>query len=44
MKGFPMISIKNHGKVILSEMLLDKGLYDPVAAKILSNMILDLIN
>jgi len=43
MKGFPMISIENGGKVVLSEMRLDKGLYDPVAAKILSNIIMDLI-
>lgn len=44
MKGFPVISIEDEGKVIISEMMLDKGLNDPVAAKILSNMIVDLIN
>lgn len=42
MKGFPIISIKDGGKVVLSEMMLDKGLFDPVAAKILGNMIIDL--
>ena len=43
MKGFPMISIKDVGIVVLSEMMLDKGLYDPIAAKVLSNIIIDLL-
>jgi len=39
MKGFPIISFENGGKVILSEMMTDKGLFDPVAAKLLVNML-----
>ena len=39
MKGFPIISFENGGKVILSEMMLDKGLFDPVAGKLLVNML-----
>ena len=42
MKGFPILSIENGGKVILSEMMLNKGGADPIAAKLLSNMIIDL--
>jgi hypothetical protein len=44
MKGFPIVTIENGGKVILSEMITDKGLYDPVAAKLLSNMIDELVS
>ncbi len=43
MKGFPMISIEDGGTVVLSEMMLDKGIYDPIAGKILSNIIMGLI-
>ncbi|CAI8370415.1 MAG: Uncharacterised protein [Polaribacter sejongensis] len=39
MKGFPIISITNKGKAVLSEMMTNKGLYDPVAAKLLINLI-----
>jgi len=39
MKGFPIILVEDGGKMILSEMMTGKGLYDPVAAKLLSNMI-----
>jgi beta-galactosidase len=43
MKGFPIVSIENgDGNVILSEMMLNKGVSDPIAAKLLSNMIIDL--
>lgn len=42
LKGFPIISIEDGGKVILSEMMTGKGLYDPVAAKLLSNMIMEM--
>jgi beta-galactosidase len=42
MKGFPIVSMENGGKVILSEMMLNKGVSDPIAAKLLSNMIVDL--
>ena len=43
MKGFPIVSIENGGKVILSEMMLNKGVTDPIAAKLLSNMIIDIL-
>lgn len=43
MKGFPIISIENGGEVILSEMMTSKGVYDPIAAKLLTNMINKLI-
>ncbi|MCF8362920.1 MAG: hypothetical protein K9G70_09895, partial [Prolixibacteraceae bacterium] len=39
MKGFPVISIDDGGRVILSEMLTSKGIHDPVAGKLLMNMI-----
>jgi len=42
MKGFPIISIEDGGKVILSEMMTDKGLYDPIPAKLLVNMLEEL--
>ncbi len=38
-----MISIEDGGTVVLSEMMLDKGIYDPIAGKILSNIIMGLI-
>ena len=44
MKGFPILSIENKGQVILSEMRTDKGLYDPIPARLLQNMIMELIN
>lgn len=39
MKGFPIISIEDGGKVILSEMMTEKGLTDPIAAKLLVNIL-----
>jgi len=44
MKGFPIISIENGGKSILSKMFTNKGIYDPVEGKLLMNMIFDLSN
>ncbi|HMG09897.1 MAG TPA: hypothetical protein VK609_15395, partial [Mucilaginibacter sp.] len=41
-KGFPIVKITNGGKVILSQMRLDKTLTDPVAGKLLINMLTDL--
>jgi beta-galactosidase len=42
-KGFPIVIIKdNSGKAILSEILLEKAVTDPVAAKLLINMLNDL--
>ncbi len=43
MKGFPIMSIQDNGQVVLSEMMTDKGLYDPIAGKLLSNMIWEMI-
>jgi beta-galactosidase len=42
-KGFPIVKIKDgNGDVILSEMLFEKAVTDPVAAKLLINMLNDL--
>jgi beta-galactosidase len=42
-KGFPIVKIKDHGDVLLSEIRLDKALTDPVAGKLLVNMLIDLM-
>ncbi|WP_421897798.1 sugar-binding domain-containing protein [Marinoscillum sp.] len=44
MKGFPVIAIKDGGSVMLSEMDLNKGLYDPIPARLLKNMIEEMLN
>jgi len=41
-KGFPVVKIKDNGIALLSEIRLDKAITDPVAAKLLVNMLLDL--
>ena len=42
-KGFSIIKIKDHdGEVLLSEIMLDKTVTDPVAGKLLVNMLVDL--
>ncbi len=42
-KGFPIMKIKDHnGDVLLSEIRLDKAVTDPVAGKLLVNMLNDL--
>ncbi|MDN5288494.1 MAG: glycosyl hydrolase family 2 [Mucilaginibacter sp.] len=41
-KGFPIVKIMSGGKIILSQMKLDKALTDPVAGKLLINMLTDL--
>jgi beta-galactosidase len=43
-KGFPILKINSKGGAILSEVLLEKGTTDPVAAKLFVNMIKDLLN
>ena len=43
MKGFPIVAIENGDKALLSEMMTDKGLFDPIAAKLLANLILETI-
>jgi beta-galactosidase len=42
-KGFPIIKIKNGGTAIVSTLLLDKALTDPIAGRLLSNMLKDLL-
>jgi beta-galactosidase len=42
-KGFPIVKIKDSGSVITSVMSLEKAPTDPVAGKLLSNMINDLL-
>ncbi len=39
LKGFPIVEIKDNGRLIISTMALDKANTDPIAAKLLSNMI-----
>jgi beta-galactosidase len=42
-KGFSIVKIKDHnGEALLSEMMLDKTVTDPVAGKLLVNMLVDL--
>jgi beta-galactosidase len=41
-KGFPIVKIKDQGTVLLSEIRLEKTLTDPIAGKLLVNMLLDL--
>lgn len=43
MKGFPILSISDKGKVIISEMMTEKSTTDPVMGKLLLNMIEDLV-
>ena len=44
MKGYPIVSIEDGGRAIVSEMETGKALYDPIAAKLLMNMIQKLID
>ncbi|MFA6085666.1 glycoside hydrolase family 2 protein [Mucilaginibacter sp.] len=41
-KGFPIIKIQDNGQALLSEIRLDKTLTDPVAGKLLVNMLVEL--
>jgi len=41
-KGFPLVRIRDKGEVILSTMSLEKAVTDPVAGKLLTNMLEDL--
>jgi hypothetical protein len=41
-KGFPIVKINDGGGMLLSEIRLDKAITDPVAGKLLVNMLLDL--
>lgn len=44
MKGFPLLKIvENKGEVIVSTMSVEKAITDPVAGKLLVNMIVDLV-
>ncbi|HKK61815.1 MAG TPA: hypothetical protein VJ951_04595, partial [Bacteroidales bacterium] len=43
MRSHPIVKINNGGKAILSEMTTEKALYDPIAGKLLMNMISDLV-
>jgi hypothetical protein len=38
-KGFPLIEVKENGSALISTMATDKALTDPVAGKLLTNMI-----
>jgi len=41
-RGYPIIKIKDNGTIILSEVLTEKSRTDPIAAKLLVNMLIDL--
>ncbi len=43
MRGFPIVKINNKGVAILSEIMFEKATTDPVAGKLLVNMIRDLL-
>ncbi|MFL9483900.1 glycoside hydrolase family 2 protein [Chitinophagaceae bacterium LWZ2-11] len=43
-KGFPIVKIKDKGVVTISAMSVNKAITDPVAGKLLSNMLDDLLN
>lgn len=43
MRGFPIVKIKNNGTAILSEIMFEKATTDPIAGKLLVNMIHDLL-
>lgn len=43
-KGFPLLEIKDGGSALISTMAVEKGNTDPVAAKLLTNMIRHLLN
>jgi beta-galactosidase len=43
-KGFPIIKIKDKGTMTISTMSLEKAITDPIAGKLLSNMLNDLLN
>lgn len=38
-KGFPLLMIQDQGKVMVSTMRTDKAATDPIAGKLLSNMV-----
>jgi beta-galactosidase len=42
-KGFPLVKINKGGQAILSAMHLDKSETDPIAGRLLANMIQDLL-
>lgn len=42
-KGFPIVEIKNGGTAIVSTLLLDKALTDPIAGRLLTNMLNELL-
>jgi beta-galactosidase/beta-glucuronidase len=41
-KGFPLVSIKDKGNVLLSEIRVEKATTDPIAAELLINMLVNL--
>lgn len=43
LKGFPVVTINERGKATISTLLLEKAITDPVAGKLLQNMINDLM-
>lgn len=43
-KGFPVVKIKDNGEAIVSTMMIEKATTDPVAGKLLSNMVADLLH
>ncbi len=43
-KGYPIVKISDQGQIILSGVMLQKGTTDPVAGKLLVNMLNNLLN
>ena len=42
-KGLIQVNENSEAKPLVSEMMTDKGLYDPIAAKFLANMISEML-
>jgi hypothetical protein len=43
-KGFPLLKIKDNGSLLLSTMSLDKAITDPIAGKLLWNIIANMLD
>ena len=43
-KGFPLLEISDNGRALISTMSLDKSLTDPIAGRLLSNMVNKLLD
>ena len=42
-KGFPIININDNGSLLISTMSLEKATIDPIAGRLLSNIVTDML-